>query len=65
LLLSELGAYLSSPHHAPAGTKRLSRLLHAPGWSSHLIEHFRLPASGSGVEQVGTSGREGIADVGR
>jgi hypothetical protein len=27
LLLSELGAYILSPAHAPAGTKRLSNLL--------------------------------------
>ena len=30
LLLSELGAYILSPHQAPAGTKRLSNLLHSP-----------------------------------
>src|SRR5512143_305585 len=34
LLLSELGGYLLSPAHAPAGTKRLSRLLHSTSWSS-------------------------------
>ena len=28
LVLSELGAYLAGPAHAPAGTKLLSRLLH-------------------------------------
>src|SRR5512143_2653734 len=33
LLLSELGAYLASPVHAPAGTKRIGRLIHAPAWS--------------------------------
>jgi hypothetical protein len=40
LLLSELGAYVATPDHAPAGTKRLSNLLRAPQWSSWLIEHF-------------------------
>lgn len=40
LLLSELGAYLCAPTSAPAGTKRLSRLLHATGWTAHLIERF-------------------------
>jgi len=40
LLLSELGAYLTSPDRAPAGTKQLSRLLHAPKWSAKLIERF-------------------------
>src|SRR5689334_17241506 len=40
LLLSELGAYLASPDHAPAGTKRLSNLLHSSKWASQLIERF-------------------------
>jgi hypothetical protein len=30
LLLSELGAYITSPAHAPAGIKRLSNLLRSP-----------------------------------
>lgn len=37
LLLSELGGHLAGPAHAPAGTKRLSRLLHAPAWQASLI----------------------------
>jgi hypothetical protein len=40
LLLSELGGYLLSPRHAPAGTKRLSNLLRCSKWSAALIEHF-------------------------
>jgi hypothetical protein len=40
LLLSELGAYLLSPEHAPAGTKRLSNLLRSGGWQGTLIEKF-------------------------
>lgn len=32
LVLSELGGYLLPAHQAPAGTKRLSRLLHSPRW---------------------------------
>lgn len=38
LLLSELGAYVLSPAHAPAGTKRLSNLLRSPKWTGALIE---------------------------
>lgn len=38
LLLSELGAYILDPAHAPAGTKRLSNLLRSARWSSFLIE---------------------------
>lgn len=40
LLLSELGALLLGPEHAPAGTKRLSNLLRSPRWSSHLLADF-------------------------
>lgn len=39
LLLSELGGYLKPPGQAPAGTKRLSNLLHG-AWSYKLIETF-------------------------
>jgi hypothetical protein len=34
LLLSELGRYLLGPAHAPAGTKRISNLIHAANWSA-------------------------------
>ena len=34
LLLSELGGYLLGPEQAPAGTKRISNLLHASDWSA-------------------------------
>jgi hypothetical protein len=40
LLLSELGAYLTSLAHAPAGTKRFWNLLHCNKWSSQIIETF-------------------------
>lgn len=42
LLLSELGGYLLSPAHAPAGTKRLSNLLllRCSAWAADLIDHF-------------------------
>lgn len=38
--MSELGAYLTSPDHAPGGTKRLSNLLHCATWAASLIEQF-------------------------
>jgi hypothetical protein len=34
LLLSELGGYVLSPAHAPAGTKRLSNLLRSTKWAA-------------------------------
>jgi hypothetical protein len=39
LLLSELGGYLLNPKQAPAGTKRISNLLHGH-WNYALIERF-------------------------
>lgn len=40
LLLSELGAYITSPDKAPAGTKRLSNLLRSPRWRYWYIGRF-------------------------
>lgn len=60
LLLSELGAYLSSPNHAPAGSKRLSRLLHAPGWSSHLIERFLWQQADARLTALEQAGEESL-----
>src|SRR5579885_2422699 len=40
LLLSEMGGYLDTPDRAPAGTKRLSRLLHCVKWSAELIRFY-------------------------
>ena len=40
LLLSEMGGYLDTPDKAPAGTKRLSRLLHCAKWSAELIRGY-------------------------
>ena len=40
LLLSELGGYLLKPQQAIAGTKRLSRLLHAAGWQAATVDDF-------------------------
>jgi len=40
LLLSELGAFLTSPEHAPAGTKRLSNLLRSKRWSADLLSQY-------------------------
>lgn len=37
LLLSELGGYLLGPDRAPAGTKRISNLVHATNWSAEDI----------------------------
>jgi hypothetical protein len=38
LLLSELGAFILSPAHAPASTKRLSNLLRSPRWAAATVQ---------------------------
>jgi hypothetical protein len=38
LLVSELGGILLRPAQAPAGTKRISNLIHAPGWSADAVQ---------------------------
>lgn len=40
LLLSELGAFLTSPDKAAAGTKRLSNLLRSKRWSADLLSDY-------------------------
>ncbi len=40
LLLSELGGYLKRADQAPAGTKRISPLLHSPKWGAEMIETY-------------------------
>ena len=52
LLLSELGAYLLSPQHAPAGTKRISNLLRSNKWGSVLIERFLWERANERLEQL-------------
>jgi hypothetical protein len=45
LYLSELGSYLLSPAHAPAGTKRISNLLRSPKWAEeNIINYLALQA---------------------
>jgi hypothetical protein len=56
LVLSELGGYLASPRHAPAGTKRLSRLLRSTRWESTAIEQFLWNEAGKQVRRVSASG---------
>jgi hypothetical protein len=52
LLLSEWGAYLLSPQHAPAGTKRISTLLRSSKWGSVLIEQFLWQRANARLEQL-------------
>lgn len=61
LLLSELGAYLDTPAHAPAGTKRLSNLLRSSKWAATLIEHFLWQHAITRLGQLQQAGEEALA----
>jgi hypothetical protein len=61
LLLSEMGGYLDTPDKAPAGTKRLSRLLHCGKWSSELIQRFLWERATHRLQVWKESGKEVLA----
>jgi hypothetical protein len=60
LLLSELGGYLLSPDHAPAGTKRLSNLLHSAKWTASIITRFLWQRATAQVQQWEQAGEDGL-----
>jgi hypothetical protein len=60
LLLSELGAYITSPAHAPAGTKRLSNLLRSTKWGYELIAQFLWNQAKQRMAALKDSGQEGL-----
>ncbi|MEI8165808.1 MAG: hypothetical protein WCG26_05495 [Chloroflexales bacterium] len=60
LRLSELGGYLLGPEHAPAGTKRISNLLHAPGWRADAIRAVVWSQTDARVRELQTAGAEGL-----
>jgi hypothetical protein len=60
LLLSELGGYLLSPEHAPAGTKRLSNLLHSTRWSAALIRDYLWQRASQQLVHWQQAGQEGL-----
>lgn len=61
LLLSELGGYLASPDHAPAGTKRLSHLLHSRKWSAELIRTYLWERATHRLREWKAAGVEALA----
>ncbi len=61
LLLSELGAYLLSPAHAPAGTKRLSNLLRSPNWSAALLQQYLWHQAQARVTDLQAQGEETLS----
>ena len=60
LLLSELGGYLDTPDKAPAGTKRLSNLLHSTKWGAWIIAQFLWQRATQQLEQWRQAGEEGL-----
>jgi hypothetical protein len=58
LLLSELGGYLKRADQAPAGTKRISRLLHSPRWGAEMIETFLWTQADARVESLDGEGKQ-------
>ena len=60
LLLSELGGSLLSAEHAPAGTKRLSNVLHAAKWKASLITHFLWQRASEQLNQWQQAGQDGL-----
>jgi len=58
LLLSELGGYLLSPAHAPAGTKRLSNLLRSPNWSASLLHQYLWHCADRRITELHAAGED-------
>src|SRR5215212_11245071 len=58
LLLSELGAYLLSPQHSPAGTKRLSDLLRSERWKASLLAEWLWQQADTRVQALRSAGED-------
>ncbi len=52
LVLSELGGYLLGPAHAPAGTKRINRLLKSPRWQARSLMDYLWEKGDEAVNQL-------------
>lgn len=57
LLLSELGAYICGPAHAPAGTKRISNLLRSKKWTHQIIDDYLFSRAKERAEQLRQGGQ--------
>src|SRR5436190_7207137 len=58
LLLSELGGYLLGPDQAPAGTKRISNLIHAPAWTAADVNAVLWQQASTRVQALQDAGDE-------
>ncbi len=57
LLLSELGAFICGPSHAPAGTKRISNLLRSKKWDASLINDYLFERTQQRIHQMHQQGK--------
>lgn len=60
LLLSELGAYVLDPAHAPAGTKRLSNLLRSAKWAASDLTDWLWQHADRQVQRLTAAGEEAL-----
>jgi len=60
LLLSELAGYLLTAAQAPAGTKRLSNLLHSAKWTASLIRRFLWQRASAQLSHWQQAGQDGL-----
>ena len=58
LVLSELGAYICGPFHAPAGTKRISNLLRSKKWTSKIVDDFLFDRTKKRVQEIQQKGKK-------
>jgi DDE family transposase len=61
LLLSELGGYLLGPERAPAGTKRISNLIHAAGWTAPDLKAVLWQQASARVGELLSQGQQVLA----
>ncbi len=58
--MSELGAYIKNGAQAPAGTKKLERLLHSKKWGKELIDEFHWEKSVKRVKEFKEAGKRAL-----
>ena len=52
LVLSELGGHLLGPAHAPAGTKRIARLLHSVRWQAATLLDYLWEQGDAAIQRL-------------
>jgi Transposase DDE domain len=60
LCLSELGAYITNPAQAPAGTKRVSNLLRCTKWGKELIDRYIWEQADKRRKELNIAGEEAL-----